>query len=115
MSHAVIIWLLKRCSLSSHCDAPDTDALSQLQGYDSKLMAVLSDTHRKLAAALFKGPISHDTCVQMTVDAVKYKLSSHCGTPATDMLLQLRNSNGSLISVLTDSHRKLGFYSPQDG
>ena len=53
--------------------------------------------------------------MQMTVDAVKYKLSTHCGTPATDMLLQLRDNSGSLIAILADSYRKLGFYSPRDG
>ena len=51
----------------------------------------------------------------MTIDAVKMKLSSHCGTPGSDMLLQLRDNNGMLIAILADAHRKLGFYSPRDG
>ncbi len=51
----------------------------------------------------------------MTIDAVMIKLSSHCGTPGGDMLLQLRDHNGKLVAILTDAHRKLGFYSPRDG
>ena len=51
----------------------------------------------------------------MTIDAVKMKLSSHCGTPGPDMLLQLRDNNGTLVAILADAHRKLGFYSPRDG
>ena len=51
----------------------------------------------------------------MTIEAVKVKLSSHCGTPGGDMLLQLRDNNGTLVAILADAHRKLGFYSPRDG
>lgn len=54
-------------------------------------------------------------CLQMTIDAVMTKLSSHCGTPGGDMLLQLRDNNGKLVAILTDPHRMLGFYSPRDG
>ena len=51
----------------------------------------------------------------MTVEAAKFKLSSHCGTPACDMVLQLKDGAGVLVATLMDSQRKLGFFSPQDG
>ena len=51
----------------------------------------------------------------MTVEAVKIKLSTHCGTTASDMILQLKDSTGRLVAVLAEQHRKLGFFSPEDG
>lgn len=51
----------------------------------------------------------------MTVEAVKLKLSSHCGTSASDMVLQLKTGAGDLVATLTEPSRKLGFFSPQDG
>ena len=90
--------------------------LAQTRFCSFRAMIPSSQTPAQSLLLLYERALtSHATCVQMTVDAVKYKLSSHCGTPATDMLLQLRNNNGTLISILTDSQRKLGFYSPQDG
>ena len=53
--------------------------------------------------------------LQMTVEAAKIKLSSHCGTPASDMVLQLKDGAGALVATLLESQRKLGFFSPQDG
>lgn len=51
----------------------------------------------------------------MTVEAVKFKLSSHCGTLASDMILHLKDGSGQLVAILTEPHRKLGFFSPEDG
>lgn len=51
----------------------------------------------------------------MTVEAVKAKLSTHCGTPAADMRLHLRTPHGGRAALLSEDHRMLGFYSPQDG
>lgn len=53
--------------------------------------------------------------MQMTVEAVKIKLGTHCGTTTSDMVLHLKDSSGKLVAVLTEQHRKLGFFSPQDG
>ncbi len=53
--------------------------------------------------------------LQMTVEAMKIKLSSHCGTAPSDMVLQLKTGTGTIVAALSDPHRKLGFYSPQDG
>jgi tubulin-folding cofactor B len=53
--------------------------------------------------------------MQMTVEAVKLKLGTHCGTLASDMILHLKDGSGKLVAILAESHRKLGFFSPEDG
>jgi tubulin-specific chaperone B len=53
--------------------------------------------------------------VQMSVDNVKYKLSSHCGTSPENMVLQLRDERGSPLAILADNKRPLGYYSPYSG
>ena len=55
------------------------------------------------------------TAAQMTMEAVKAKLSTHCGTPVMDMRLHLRTPGGGRVALLSEDHRMLGFYSPQDG
>ena len=52
--------------------------------------------------------------VQMTVNSVKAKLMSHCGTSPSAMTLQLKDEHGSLVATLS-SERMLGYYSPHDG
>ncbi len=51
----------------------------------------------------------------MTIGAVKFKLSNHCGTAPQDMSLTLKDEGGRQIASLGDDSRKLGYYSPQDG
>jgi len=51
----------------------------------------------------------------MTISAVKVKLCAHCGTNPSVMILQLKDGSGSLLAVLSDDDRKLGFFSPEDG
>lgn len=53
--------------------------------------------------------------LQMTVEAVKVKLSFHCGTSPSSMLVQLLDESGNLTATLHEDHRKLGFYSPHNG
>ena len=53
--------------------------------------------------------------MQMAVEAVKLKLGTHCGTLASDMILHLKDGSGKLVAILAESHRKLGFFSPEDG
>ena len=56
-----------------------------------------------------------------TVEQVKEKLISHCGTSASSMRLQLMMNDGknggreSVSCVLSDDSKKLGYYSPTDG
>ena len=53
--------------------------------------------------------------MQMSVSAVKAKLSTHCGTSAQDMAVKLKDESGKVFAVLSDNSRKLGYYSPYDG
>ncbi len=46
--------------------------------------------------------------------ALKIKLTSHCGTTANSMELQLKDESGRVLATLDDG-RMLGYYSPQDG
>ena len=52
--------------------------------------------------------------VQTTVDALKTKLMTHCGTSPSAMQLQLKDERGRLLADM-DPGRPLGFYSPHDG
>jgi hypothetical protein len=61
------------------------------------------------------GSVSEAVDAQMTVEALKLKLATHCGTPAADMRLQLRAPSGAPAAALCDDRRMLGYYSPQDG
>lgn len=56
----------------------------------------------------------HKSCAQMTVDAVKSKLTTHCGTSPSAMVLQLKDQRGSFVATLDHADRKLGYYSPLD-
>ena len=51
----------------------------------------------------------------MTVDAVKHKLMSHCGTSPECMQLYLKDESGNVLCQLSEAGRQLGFYSPHDG
>lgn len=51
---------------------------------------------------------------QITVEALKIKLTSHCGTTANSMELQLKDESGRVLATLDDG-RMLGYYSPKDG
>jgi tubulin-folding cofactor B len=53
--------------------------------------------------------------VQMTVEALKVKLSFHCGTSPNSMMLTLGDESGQVVASLNEDSRKLGFYSPVDG
>jgi len=53
--------------------------------------------------------------LHMTIDSVKSKLSFHCGTPPSAMVLELKNEQGRLLCTMSDDSKKLGFFSPQDG
>ncbi len=52
---------------------------------------------------------------QMTVDAVKRKVNTMCGTSVQTMVLQLKDEGGRLVAQLSDDSRKLGFYSRRNG
>jgi tubulin-folding cofactor B len=50
-----------------------------------------------------------------TVLDVKIRLTKHCGTPAQDMRLILRDGEGRDLCAMDDDDRPLGFYSVQNG
>jgi hypothetical protein len=52
---------------------------------------------------------------QMTVGAVKAKITTHTGTPPDTMALQLRDEGGRAVAALDDDARKLGYYGPRNG
>jgi tubulin-folding cofactor B len=53
--------------------------------------------------------------LQMSIESVKIKLSFHCGTSPSAMVLQLMDDTKKVIATLYEDDKKLGFYSPYDG
>ena len=51
----------------------------------------------------------------MTIEALKAKIHTMCGTAMSTMVLQLRDEGGKLLATLGDDARKLGYYSPVTG
>jgi len=50
-----------------------------------------------------------------TIERVKERLQSHCGTSPSMMQLQLKDYTGKLVYEMNDDSKKLGYYSPEDG
>lgn len=50
-----------------------------------------------------------------SVRDIKTKLTTHNGTPADSMVLQLQDADGTVLAVLDDDSRPLGFYSVRNG
>lgn len=71
----------------------------------------LNVTHSNLQAKFMEIRLD----LHMTVEAVKVKLSFHCGTNPSAMIVHLLDEDGSLLYTLWEDHRKLGYYSPMDG
>lgn len=53
--------------------------------------------------------------LQMSISALKIKISTHCGTSPEDMQLSLRDERGKILVRLQEDQRLLGYYSPYDG
>jgi tubulin-folding cofactor B len=58
---------------------------------------------------------AHLPSTQMTIEALKVKLSFHCGTNPSCMMLQMLDDQGNMVANLVEDQRKLGYYSPYDG
>lgn len=71
----------------------------------------LQVTHSNLQARFMEIRLD----LHMTVEAVKVKLSFHCGTNPSAMVLSLLDESGTMLYTLWEDHRKLGYYSPRDG
>jgi len=50
-----------------------------------------------------------------TIERVKERLQSHCGTSPSMMQLQLKDYSGKVVYEMNDDSKKLGYYSPEDG
>lgn len=72
---------------------------------------LLHCTHSNLQARFFELRLD----LHMTVESVKVKLSFHCGTSPSAMVVQLLDESGNLVATLYEDHRKLGYYSPHNG
>lgn len=68
-------------------------------------------THSNLQARFFELRLDK----HMTVESIKIKLSFHCGTSPSSMMLQLLDESGSMVAMMNDDSRKFGFYSPMHG
>jgi len=53
--------------------------------------------------------------LQLTVEAVKLKLQTHCGTSPSSMVLEMKDHRGEKLATLAPDSRKLGYFSPLDG
>ncbi|KAK9843543.1 hypothetical protein WJX81_008120 [Elliptochloris bilobata] len=93
-------------ALKAYVQAPGNHGQNQAES-----TVRLHVTHSNLKAEFMELRLD----LHMTVEAVKAKLSTHCGTPAADMRLQLHAPGGGPAASLCENHRMLGFYSPQDG
>lgn len=93
-------------ALKAYVQGPDTGFANKA---DSTVL--LSLTHSNLKARFMEIRLDK----HMTIEALKVKLSFHCGTNPSAMLLTLLDENGGVVASLSDDQRKLGFYSPMDG
>eukprot|EP00242_Pyramimonas_sp_CCMP2087_P017712 CAMPEP_0198210814 /NCGR_PEP_ID=MMETSP1445-20131203/22460_1 /TAXON_ID=36898 /ORGANISM="Pyramimonas sp., Strain CCMP2087" /LENGTH=286 /DNA_ID=CAMNT_0043884969 /DNA_START=117 /DNA_END=977 /DNA_ORIENTATION=+ len=50
-----------------------------------------------------------------TIERVKERLQSHCGTSPSMMQLQLKDYSGQVVYDMADNTKMLGYYSPEDG
>lgn len=81
---------------------------SQNQADDTVRLLV---THSNLKAKFMEIRLD----LHMRVALLKQKLCFHCGTPASSMILHLKDENGKLLATLSDDSSMLGYYSPYDG
>ncbi|KXZ44461.1 hypothetical protein GPECTOR_67g301 [Gonium pectorale] len=72
---------------------------------------LLHITHSNLKAKFMEIRLD----LHATIESVKVKLSFHCGTSPSAMLLTLLDESGAAVATLWEDTRKLGFYSPRDG
>jgi tubulin-folding cofactor B len=87
---------------------------------------VTAETHaQRPAATTIRLRVSHSNLktsfleirfdAHQTIDEVKRKLMTHCGSNASAMTLVLRDVDGSVVAVMGDETRKLGYYGASDG
>ena len=84
------------------------DSGGQAKGESTVLLHV---THSNLKARMFEIRLDR----HMTIERVKEKLRSHCGTGSLFMHLTLLDFNGQVVADMIQEELKLGFFSPEDG
>jgi hypothetical protein len=53
--------------------------------------------------------------LQMTIQRVKERVQSNCGTSPSAMTLQLKDWHNQLVCTMDDNSKMLGYFSPEDG
>ena len=84
------------------------DSGGQSRGESTVLLHV---THSNLAMRMFEIRLDR----HMTIERVKEKLRSHCGTGSMFMHLTLLDYNGQVVADMIQEELKLGYFSPMDG
>lgn len=92
-------------ALKNYVQGPD----GGMQNRDSSML-LLQVSHSNLSARFMEIRLDQ----HMSIEAVKIKLITHCGTSAASMQLQLKDQRGAVVAHMQDGH-KLGYYSPCDG
>merc|ERR1711939_1160981 len=104
-------------ALSMSCATSDLQALRNYVTYESggqnrgDSTVLLHVTHSNLKAKMFEIRLDR----HMTVERVKEKLRSHCGTGSLFMHLTLLDYNGQVVADMINDELKLGYFSPMDG
>jgi len=80
----------------------------QNQGESTVLLHV---THSNLKAHFMELRLDR----HMTIERVKEKMRTHCGTGSDFMHLTLLNEHNQVVADMSDDSLKLGYFSPQDG
>ena len=81
-----------------------------------QLIALTAQKPAFIVALEFLLDISFGCLVgQITIERLKERLQSHCGTSPSAMFLQLKDHSNQIVAYLDDLQKKLGFYSPDDG
>ena len=80
----------------------------QNKGVSTVLLHV---THSNLKARFMELRLDR----HMTIERVKEKLRTHCGTGSAFMHLTMLNEHDQVVADMTDDTLMLGYFSPQDG
>eukprot|EP00320_Phaeocystis_rex_P000537 CAMPEP_0119092436 /NCGR_PEP_ID=MMETSP1178-20130426/159759_1 /TAXON_ID=33656 /ORGANISM="unid sp, Strain CCMP2000" /LENGTH=305 /DNA_ID=CAMNT_0007076011 /DNA_START=46 /DNA_END=963 /DNA_ORIENTATION=- len=93
------------------------EALREYVTWDSGLQnkgestVLLHVTHSNLKAHFMELRLDR----HMTIERVKEKMRTHCGTGSAFMHLTLMNEHKQVVADMSDDSLKLGYFSPQDG
>ncbi len=89
--------------------------LKMTKFFEIRLDRHVSYAARCHAAHARANPLTHSRISQMSIESVKVKLSFHCGTSPSAMVLQLLDESKNVVATMHEDDRMLGYYSPHDG